>query len=82
MAANKKQTSKSITSLASETLRDNNASKISKQLAASALSQTNTVKQTGAHMENVASNVLRSSKYSDDTKSLAASVLAQSNKTR
>jgi hypothetical protein len=82
MATNKKQTSQSVSSLASETLRDNNASKVAKQLAASALSQSNTVKQTGAQLENCASRVLQSEKYSDVTKTLAASVLSQSNKSR
>lgn len=80
--ANKKQTSQSVASLASETLKDKNASHIAKQLAASALAQKGTPKQTGAAMEDIASKVLQSPKYSDDTKTLAASVLAQSNKGR
>lgn len=80
--ANKKQTSQSVASLASETLKDKNASQIAKQLAASALSQKGTPKQTGAAMEDIASKVLQSPKYSDDTKTLAASVLAQSNRGR
>ncbi|BBJ24592.1 hypothetical protein [Candidatus Nitrotoga sp. AM1P] len=79
---NTKQTSQSVASLASETLKDKNASHIAKQLAASALAQKGTPKQTGATMENVASKVLLSTKYSDDTKTLAASILAQSNKKR
>lgn len=79
---NKKQTSKSVASLASETLKDKSASQIAKQLAASALAQKGTTKQTGGQMEDVASKVLQSPKYSDDTKTLAASVLAQSNKKR
>lgn len=82
MSANKKQTSKAVATLASETLKDKNASPIAKQLAASALAQKGTQKQTGAAMEDVASKVLQSEKYSDDTKTLAASVLAQSNKAR
>ena len=40
--ANKKQTSKSVASKASKILRDGRSSKISKSVAASALSQTNT----------------------------------------
>jgi hypothetical protein len=82
MSVNKKQTSKNVATLASDTLKDKNASHIARQLAGSALSQKNTPKQTGASMEDVASKVLRSQKYSDDTKTLAASVLAQSNKKR
>lgn len=82
MAANKKQTSQSVASLASETLKDKSASQVAKQLAASALSQKGTPKQTGGPMEDVASKVLQSRKYSENTKTLAASVLAQSNKKR
>lgn len=79
---NKKQTSSKIAKLASETLRDSNSSAISRKLAASALSQSNTENQTGAEMEETASKVLTSDKYSDTTKTLAGSVLSQSNKQR
>lgn len=79
---NEKQTSDDIASLASQTLRDPNASKTAKSLAASALSQSNTSRQTGKEMETKASNVLTSDKYNDTTKGLAASVLSQSNKKR
>ena len=79
---NTKQTSKKLASAAAKILRDNNASKTAKSLAASALSQSSTKKQTGANMETKASNVLKSNKYSDKTKSFAASVLAQANKER
>ncbi len=79
---NKKQTSNDIASLASQVLRDRGASKIAKSLAASAISQTNTMKQTGAKMETKASNVLKSGKYNKTTQSLAASILSQSNKER
>lgn len=48
MARNKKQTSSKVSSLASETLRDNGASKIAKSLAASAMSQCGSKNQTGA----------------------------------
>lgn len=82
MKTNHKQTSQNVASLASDTLRNKNASNIGKQLAASALSQTGTPKQTGSHMENIASKALSSSKYSSDTKTLAASVLSQANKAR
>lgn len=79
---NRKQTNRSISSLASQILTASNSSAIQKQLAGSALAQSNTNKQTGKSMETAASNVLRSSKYSDTTKSLAASILSQSNKRR
>lgn len=79
---NKKKTSSKIASLAAKTLNDPNASKIAKELAGSALSQSDKSKQTGSEMEDKASKVLQSNKYSEDTKSLAASVLSQSNKKR
>jgi hypothetical protein len=82
MAKNSKVTSAQIASMASEKLRDPNASKIQKSLAASALSQSGTAKQTGAGMETVASKVMSSDKYAQVTKELAASVLSQSNKER
>ena len=82
MSTNSKKTSGNISSLASDVLRDPSSSKIQKQLAASALSQTNSDKQTGSQMETKASQALRSDKYNDTTKSLAASVLSQSNKER
>lgn len=76
-SANKK-TSKPIAKEASKVLRDPNASKIQKSLAASALAQSNTSKKTSKKMETVASNVSRSKKYSQKTKSLSGSVLSQS----
>lgn len=79
---NRKQTGKSISTKASETLKSNSSSAIQKKLAGSALSQSNTKKQTSKEMETVASKVLQSNKYNADTKSLAGSVLAQSNKKR
>lgn len=82
MAKNTKKTSASVASLASETLRDPNASKTAKSLAASALSQTKTNNQTGSELEDQASKVLQSNKYSVATKKLAGSVLSQSNKKR
>jgi hypothetical protein len=77
-----KQTSNNISSLASDVLKSSNSSVIQKQLAGSALAQSNSSKQTGSNMETVASKVLKSSKYNDTTKTLAGSVLAQSNKNR
>ncbi|PMY44710.1 MULTISPECIES: hypothetical protein [Pseudomonas] len=82
MAKNTKQSSAEVTKLASDTLRDPNASAIAKSLAASTLAQANTGKQTSSEMEAKAARVLQSEKYSDDTKSLAGSVVSQSNKDR
>ncbi|MCB2361961.1 hypothetical protein [Clostridium estertheticum] len=80
--ANKKQTSSTISILASGVLRNPNASKIQKSLAGSALSQKGTGNQTGSKMEEMASRVLNSDKYNDTTKSLAGTILSQSNKER
>jgi len=82
MSKNKKQSSDELAILAAQKLRDKNASKISKTLAGSVLSQTNSPNQTGSELEDIASKVLQSDKYSDDTKSLAGSVLSQSNRKR
>ncbi|MDG9759377.1 MULTISPECIES: hypothetical protein [Pseudomonas] len=82
MAKNDKDTSASIATLASETLRDPNASAIAKSLAGSALAQATTGKETGADMESKASQALRNPRSSDTTKALAGSVVSQSNKKR
>ncbi|MBI4807969.1 MAG: hypothetical protein HY799_03315 [Nitrosomonadales bacterium] len=82
MTINSKQTSGKVASLAAQTLQDNNASHVAKQLAGAALAQAGTHKQTGKEMETLASKVMQSEKYSDDTKTLAATVLSQSNKAR
>lgn len=79
---NKKKSSRKVTSLAVDTLKDKTSSATAKSLAASVLSQSNTSKQTGADMETKASRVLKSNKYNDETKTFAASVLSQSNKKR
>ncbi|MGL5634039.1 MAG: hypothetical protein ACRDDL_03115 [Sarcina sp.] len=79
---NKKQTGKSITTRSSQILKSNSSSTIQKQLAGSALSQSNSNKQTSENMETIASKVLKSNKYNADTKALAGSVLSQSNKKR
>ncbi len=79
---NSKKTSPKVASLASEILRNPNASATAKSLAASALSQTNSSNQTGADMETFASMVLQSNKYSEDTKTLAGSIVSQSDKKR
>jgi len=80
--ANSKQTSKPISSLASETLRSSGASALQKSLAASALAQSGNKNQTSAAMEQKASAALQSGKSSGLTKTLAGSVLSQSNKSR
>lgn len=77
-----KKTSTSISSLASAILSNSNSSKISKQLAGSALAQSGSTKQTGAAMEKIASVVLKSDKFSGQTKKLAGTVLSQSIKNR
>lgn len=82
MTTNSKQTSAKIATLASDTLKNQNASQIQKTLAASALAQSQSSKQTSAAVESTAAKVLQSEKYSETTKALAASVLSQSNKDR
>ncbi|WP_319404378.1 hypothetical protein [uncultured Anaeromusa sp.] len=79
---NKKKTTPNIAHLASEILTNPNSSRIQKQLAASALSQSQADKQTGVEMETIASRVLASNKYNNITKTLAGSILSQSNKQR
>ena len=63
MANKIKQTSTKISTLASNTLNNKNASHTAKQLAASALSQSSPSKQTGAAIESKASMILQSQKY-------------------
>lgn len=82
MSKNTKQTSAQLASLASATLKNPDASKTAKSLAASVMAQRHTDKQTGPQMEDLAAVVLDSSKFNADTKSLAASVLSQANKER
>ncbi|MEZ8147726.1 hypothetical protein [Enterovibrio norvegicus] len=82
MPRNTKQTTQKVAAQAAKTLINPIASKIAKQLAGSALSQSGNKKQTGSAMEEKASKVLNSPKYSKETKTLAASVLSQSNKSR
>ncbi|MBD8737930.1 hypothetical protein IFR41_00205 [Pseudomonas fluorescens] len=82
MSKNTKQSSPKVATLASDTLRDPNASAIAKSFAASVLSQASSAKETGKAMETKASQALQSEKYSDTTKTLAASVLSQSDKSR
>jgi methyl-accepting chemotaxis protein len=82
MTANKKASSKKMTSKAAQILNDDSASKTAKSLAASVLAQADSTKQTSAKMEEVAAKVLQSDKYSNETKSLAGSALSQANKER
>ncbi|RDB02305.1 hypothetical protein [Runella aurantiaca] len=82
MSKNTKTTSPKIASEAAKVLSNPNSSATAKQLAGSALSQSNKGNQTGSKMETVASKVLQSPRYSETTKDLAASVLSQSNKKR
>lgn len=82
MSKNKKASSAEVTQLASDILRNPNASKIAKSLAGSVLAQAHTDKETGSGMEDLASRILLSSKYAKETKTLAGSVLSQSNKER
>jgi hypothetical protein len=73
----KKHTSPREASKAGEILRDPNASKIAKSLAASALRQTDPNAVTSPEMAEKAAKALESGKTSEDTKSLAGTVLAQ-----
>ncbi len=82
MPSNKKRTSSKVASLAARTLQNSASSKIARELAGSALSQTGNRSQTGSIMEDKAARVLKSKKYNSDTKKLAGSVLAQANKKR
>lgn len=82
MPSNVKRSSAKVAKLASETLRNPNASTIARSLAASVLAQANTGKQTSAEMEARAGRVLQSEKYSEETRALAGSVVSQANKAR
>lgn len=79
---NKKRTSESLAAIASKIMKDKNASKIQKSLAAGVLAQRDPSKQTGAEMEKKAAAVLKSDRYSEVTRKLAASLVAQANKER
>ncbi len=79
---NTKRSSHTLSSLASEVLRDAKASKIEKELAGSVLSQASPHKETGAAMEKTASEVLRTGTSSDTARRLAAGVLSQSDRER
>ncbi|EIJ41867.1 hypothetical protein BegalDRAFT_0961 [Beggiatoa alba B18LD] len=72
-----KKTSNKQKQLIINTMKDDNASKIAKELAGSALSQFNSNKTTSSEVAETAAKVLASPKYSQNTKSLAGTVLSQ-----
>lgn len=78
--ANTKQSSDSLASLASKTLRNPNASGIQKSLAGSVLAQSGTHKTTSSSIEHRAGKALQRDSSSPITKSLAASAVSQSSK--
>jgi len=80
MAKNPKQTSSKVASVAGRTLNDSNASKLQKQLAASALAQRTASSHTSDKMETIAAKALDNPRSAELTKQLAATVLAQATK--
>ncbi|MCA6969744.1 hypothetical protein WCT65_01995 [Pectobacterium carotovorum] len=80
MAKNPKQTSSKVASVAGRTLNDSNASKLQKQLAASALAQRVASSHTSDKMETIAAKALDNPRSAELTKQLAATVLAQATK--
>ncbi|MBA0205009.1 hypothetical protein ACRQTN_05220 [Pectobacterium brasiliense] len=80
MAKNPKQTSSKIASIAGQTLNNPSASKLQKQLAASALSQRAATSHTSDKMETIAAKALDNPRSAELTKQLAATVLAQATK--
>ncbi|HBT96400.1 MAG TPA: hypothetical protein DEB25_01475 [Desulfobulbaceae bacterium] len=76
------KTSAEVASLASETFRDSNASKIAKRLAGSALSQTGSSKTTSPAIAEAAGKALGNPRSSETTARLAGSVLTQKPKKR
>lgn len=73
-----KKTSKRMSTIASNILKDKNSSSIQKTLAWTVLSQSKSNKVTSEKVEKIAQKVLLSDKYSKNTKSLAWSALSQS----
>lgn len=82
MMSNAKKTSPSMAAIASQTMRDPNASALQRSLAASNLAQCGTPKVTGASMEAKAGKALQSDRSADLTKALAAGLVSQSDKLR
>jgi len=75
--AGKEKTSARVASLASKVLKDPGASKIAKQLAGAALSQTGTSKQSSAKTASAAGKALADDRSSRSTRTLAGSVETQ-----
>lgn len=80
MSKNPKQTSDKVAHLASEILRSENASKIQKKLAGSALSQSSTGNAPSPEIETLAAKALDNPRSAKETLTLAASVVSQSTK--
>ena len=80
--SNKKKSGYVTTRLASQKLRDPQASKIQKTLAGSVLAQAANGKVTSSEVEDIAARALSSPKFSQDTKSLAGSIVSQSDPKR
>lgn len=76
MSKNEK-TSGRVASKASAVLRDPGASKASKSIAASAMSQAGTAKKTSASVATKAAKALDDGRSSKTTKAIAGSVLTQ-----
>lgn len=66
-----------VATKASSVLRDPNASKVSKSIAASALAQTGTAKKTSPPVAAKAAKALDDGRSSKTTKTIAGSVLTQ-----
>ncbi|MEX3931003.1 hypothetical protein AB4Y32_04125 [Paraburkholderia phymatum] len=77
MTAQDKTTSDRVAHLAAIVLKRSAASKIEKELAASALAQHHTAKHTSAAIGKVAAHVLGDAHACAESKELAGSVLAQ-----
>ena len=73
----KEKTSEKLASHSSKVMRDPYATKTSKSLAGSALSQTRTDKKTSSKVATKASEVMNDKRSSKSSKSLAGSVLSQ-----
>lgn len=82
MAANTKQTSQRVASVAGKTLQNGTSSALQRSLAGSALRQAGAPAQTGARTEDRASRALDNPRSSQTTRTLAGSVVSQSNRSR
>jgi hypothetical protein len=77
MSKNEKHTSPSVATVASEVLRDQNASEIARSLAASALAQVQKGSETSPEMAARAARALEDGRSSETTKRIAATVVSQ-----